>query len=300
MKTKEILKIVPLVVTIIFFGCENEKKEQKIGIIEKTKEALGSSDETGCILEGNNTNKECSEKKNASSFLLNALTKDNNKSQTQDNSLQMELNNFVENAYKDKEKKLKSSIKNELQNFVDSTKDRDDITNELEDLVNNTKDRDEITNELENLVNSTKDRKDITNSLEELVDNVEKSKSNKEEVKERLLKLVDNSNKQTHSIENTKKSLKSLVVSAQKSGTASAKRLASSIIKDVSQHKIKILKTEEKFVKIEVQEGDSLSSLAYKYYGDASKYNVIYEVNKDKINNKKMIYPGTTLLIPKI
>ena len=298
MKREERLTIILLLIAIIFLGCGNEKKEQKNEIIEKTKEALGSSDETGCNLDGNNTNEECSEKRSASNLILNAL--DNNKSQTQENSLQMELDNFVEDAYKEKEKKLKSSIKNELQNFVDSTKDREEITNELEDLVNSTKNREEITNELENLVNSTKDRKDIKNELEGLVDSIEKTKSNKDEVKDRLLKLVDNSNKQTSSIENTKESLESLVSSAQKSGTASAKRLASSIIKDVSQHKIKILKTEEKFVKIEVQQGDSLSSLAYKYYGDASKYNVIYEVNKDKINNKKMIYPGTTLLIPKI
>ncbi len=306
MKTKEILKIVPLVLAIIFLGCGNEKKEQKIGIIEKTKEALGSSDEAGCNLEENNTNEECSEKKSSSSFILNTLVKESKeRDKTQ---LRTQLNSFVEDDDKDKKQKSKLSTKDKLKNLLDSTKDREDIKNELEELVNNTKNRGDIRNELEELVNSTKNREDIRNELEELVNSTKDKKDIRNKLeslvnnveKSKLLKSVDSVNKQTSSIENTKKSLESLVNSAKKSGTASAKRLARSIIKDVSQHKIKILKAEDKFVEIEVQQGDSLSSLAYKYYGNSSKYNLIYELNKDKINDKKIIYPGTTLIIPKI
>ena len=299
MKIKEILKMVLLVVTIIFLGCGNEKKEQKIGIIEKTKEALGSSDEEGCSLEKNNSNQECSQNSSSSSFILNTLikeSKEKNQTQNQDNSLRRELNSFVEDVYEDRKQKLKLSIKDELENLVESTKDREDIRSELEELVDSTKDREDIRNELEELVNSTENREDIKSELDKLVNSVEKSNVEKS----KLLQLVEDVNKQTSSIENTKNSLESLVSSAQNSGTASAKRLASSIIRDVSQNKIKILKTEDKFIEIEVQQGDSLSSLAYKYYGNSSKYNLIYEMNKDKINDKKVIYPGTILTIPKI
>ena len=47
-----------------------------------------------------------------------------------------------------------------------------------------------------------------------------------------------------------------------------------------------------------VVKGDSLWNIAKKYYGDGSKYNLILEVNKDKIKNANSIYPGQVLTIP--
>ena len=111
---------------------------------------------------------------------------------------------------------------------------------------------------------------------------------------------MNSADKQISSIENRKQSIESLVNSIEKNRTTLVKRVTNPAFKDISKNKVKILKTEENFFIIKVAKGDTLSSLALKYYGDASKYKLIYEVNKDKINNKKIIHSGTTLLIPKI
>ncbi|HNR68919.1 MAG TPA: peptidoglycan-binding protein LysM [bacterium] len=50
----------------------------------------------------------------------------------------------------------------------------------------------------------------------------------------------------------------------------------------------------------EVKPGDSLSKIAKKYYGNAMKYPVIFEANREVIKNPDLIYPGQKLRIPKI
>jgi nucleoid-associated protein YgaU len=47
-----------------------------------------------------------------------------------------------------------------------------------------------------------------------------------------------------------------------------------------------------------VQEGDSLSQIAKAVYGDASRWREIYQANKDKIKDPKIIRPGQELRIP--
>lgn len=47
-----------------------------------------------------------------------------------------------------------------------------------------------------------------------------------------------------------------------------------------------------------VQRGDSLSKIAKALYGDATKWRVIYEANKDKIKNPDLIHPDQTFVIP--
>jgi nucleoid-associated protein YgaU len=47
-----------------------------------------------------------------------------------------------------------------------------------------------------------------------------------------------------------------------------------------------------------VQKGDSLSQIAKDVYGDASRWREIYESNKDKIKDPKIIRPGQELRIP--
>ena len=44
--------------------------------------------------------------------------------------------------------------------------------------------------------------------------------------------------------------------------------------------------------------GDSLSKIAKRYYGDANKWNRIYEANRDQIKNPDLIHPGQRLRIP--
>lgn len=47
-----------------------------------------------------------------------------------------------------------------------------------------------------------------------------------------------------------------------------------------------------------VVSGDSLSRIAKREYGDASKWPRIYEANKDVIKDPDLIYPGQELKIP--
>ena len=48
----------------------------------------------------------------------------------------------------------------------------------------------------------------------------------------------------------------------------------------------------------DVVSGDTLSAISKKYYGDANKYNVIFEANKPMLTDPNKIYPGQKLRIP--
>jgi len=47
-------------------------------------------------------------------------------------------------------------------------------------------------------------------------------------------------------------------------------------------------------------EMSSLSAIAKKYYGDASKWTLIYNANKNQIKNPNLIYAGQRLVLPGI
>jgi nucleoid-associated protein YgaU len=47
-----------------------------------------------------------------------------------------------------------------------------------------------------------------------------------------------------------------------------------------------------------VVKGDTLSAIAQKHYGNASKYPVIFEANRPMLTHPDRIYPGQTLRIP--
>jgi nucleoid-associated protein YgaU len=49
-----------------------------------------------------------------------------------------------------------------------------------------------------------------------------------------------------------------------------------------------------------VVSGDWLSKIAATYYGDATKYNVIFEANKPMLADPDEIYPGQVLRIPNL
>ena len=47
-----------------------------------------------------------------------------------------------------------------------------------------------------------------------------------------------------------------------------------------------------------VARGDSLSKIARREYGEASKWPAIYEANRDRIKDPDLIYPGQVLTLP--
>lgn len=48
----------------------------------------------------------------------------------------------------------------------------------------------------------------------------------------------------------------------------------------------------------DVVRGDTLSAIAKKYYGNANKYNIIFEANRPMLSDPNLIYPGQKLRIP--
>lgn len=49
-----------------------------------------------------------------------------------------------------------------------------------------------------------------------------------------------------------------------------------------------------------VKSGESLSKIAKHYYGDAMKYNAIFEANTDQLKNPDLIHPDQVLVIPNL
>ncbi len=49
-----------------------------------------------------------------------------------------------------------------------------------------------------------------------------------------------------------------------------------------------------------IVKGDTLSKIAKRYYGNAMKYPVIFEANREVIKNPDLIYPGQVIRIPKL
>lgn len=49
---------------------------------------------------------------------------------------------------------------------------------------------------------------------------------------------------------------------------------------------------------VTVKKGDTLSAIANAEYGDANKYNKIFEANKPMLKDPNKIYPGQVLRIP--
>lgn len=57
---------------------------------------------------------------------------------------------------------------------------------------------------------------------------------------------------------------------------------------------------ESVFARHTVESGESLSKIAKHYYGNAMKYNAIFEANRNILNNPDVIHPGQELVIPNL
>lgn len=52
------------------------------------------------------------------------------------------------------------------------------------------------------------------------------------------------------------------------------------------------------FAQYEVQSGDTLSSIAQQFYGDTDKWRIIFQANRNQIEDPDVIFPGQVLRIP--
>jgi nucleoid-associated protein YgaU len=52
------------------------------------------------------------------------------------------------------------------------------------------------------------------------------------------------------------------------------------------------------FAQVTVQSGDTLSALAQSWYGDANKWPIIFEANRDQISDPDLIFPDQVLRVP--
>lgn len=59
-------------------------------------------------------------------------------------------------------------------------------------------------------------------------------------------------------------------------------------------------KEEEESQFYEIKSGDNLSKIAKQFYGDANKYPLIFEANREVIKDPDKIYPGQKIRIPKL
>jgi nucleoid-associated protein YgaU len=48
-----------------------------------------------------------------------------------------------------------------------------------------------------------------------------------------------------------------------------------------------------------IKSGDTLSAVAKQFYGDANKYQAIFEANREVIKDANLIFPGQKIRIPK-
>ena len=88
-----------------------------------------------------------------------------------------------------------------------------------------------------------------------------------------------------------------------KADTMDAKEKAIIAIGNVSgiaavEDRITVDKTQAESRMYTVESGDTLSKISKEFYGDAQKYNVIFEANKPMLKDPDKIYPGQVLRIP--
>ncbi len=293
---KEYISIHLIVISILFIGCgDNNDKSVAINNIEKSINKKVTT--VGCGKnKDNSSNKECNQNRDSAEFILNVLAKERESKKDSkdigDIKIKRDLNSSLEVIAKEEHKK--SKLKEDLIALVDKVDNSKELKKKkLEDFINS------IDEEQSDILEDRKKIsiiKDELNNLVKLNSRDLKSKDIKKELESLILDVTESKK----SLSQTQKSLKKLVENAEKKNTLSAKKFANAIIKDVKDKKIAIIEENSKSFIIKVQKGDNLSILAKRYYNDKSKYKLIYEANKNKINSKYEIFPNTKLIIPKI
>ena len=75
-------------------------------------------------------------------------------------------------------------------------------------------------------------------------------------------------------------------------------KFCAALLSDSSLKNIKVLKVHKDWVEVQIKSGDTLSHLALKYYGKASKYMIIYNANIETIPKNYLLFPGDIVKVP--
>jgi nucleoid-associated protein YgaU len=67
---------------------------------------------------------------------------------------------------------------------------------------------------------------------------------------------------------------------------------------DAVDDRLQVSRPEPEAQFYDVKSGDNLSKIAKQFYGDANKYNLIFEANRPMLKDPDEIYPGQKLRIP--
>jgi len=298
--------LIPLtLISILFIGCEksqedNENKNENSSItINKIEQNITNKETNiGCQNKNDNASEECTEEKiDSAKFILSTLKRDLNSSKKSNiGSIKERLNISLKEIEEEEDKK--SKLKDSLEDLVNELSENK--KKNLENFVNQIEDYELKSVEESGLDTSSKKKiSTIKDGLKTLIA-IEDTRVKPKVVKKKLKTLIANITESKKDLSQTEQSLKKLVKEAEERDTPSVTTFASAIIEDVSSKKISIVKENKQYLIIKVQKGENLSLLAKRYYNNSSKYKLIYEANKDKINSNYEIYPGSELFIPKI
>jgi hypothetical protein len=283
---------------ILMTACNDNSESTEVKQLkEKSIPSFGKSKAVGCeAIEKNNDEEECHDKSSLTSSerILDKLTKASDKpSDSSPTDLHL--------AEKDVELNVTKNSSQQLTMLVENSTIKQSV-NSKEDLVQlmASVDTSEL---LEADVKSIGrfDKEQFKNTWEELdalVTSSEDTTKKQELLKIDLENLVIAASSDSDNIEEVTKKVKSLIDTSTKDSSSKNRKFVEHIISDISNKKIELLESNEKWIKIKIKSGDSLSTLAKNYYGDMSKFRVIYNANRDKIKDNYIIYTGDTLKIP--
>ena len=134
--------------------------------------------------------------------------------------------------------------------------------------------------------------------LQSLVDNSEETHIKQKNLRKDLEVLVISASTDNENIEEVEAKVKALLDISSNAHSKEETKFANTVMSEISHKTIDLLESNEQWIKIKIRSGDTLSSYAKKYYGDANKYKVIYEANKDVIGENYIIHVGSTIIIP--
>jgi phage tail protein X len=134
--------------------------------------------------------------------------------------------------------------------------------------------------------------------LQSLVDNSEETQKKKMNLRKDLEVLVVSASSDDEDIEKVEEKVKALLDISSNISSVEEVQFTNTVMSEISHKNIDLLEANKEWIKVKIRSGDTLSSYAEKYYGDANKYKIIYEANKDVIDKNYTLHVGSILIIP--